>query len=339
MSDAILVHESFDATWPFAADHWRSRWPGAHFVRTEAKVRPETLIADPARVQRLALLGFALDETSLASFTGLRQVTFTEHRAMSAMAHDAIAARGIEVVAHRSEGFWGQSVAEFGLALTLCGLRRIPQLHAAMPTDPTVWNYRPAVGRPGARGAQFGDDARFASGTLAGKRVRVVGAGNIASRYADWCSYLGAEVAAWDPFASEPCFHRAGSRRIHRLEDLVADAEIFAPMLPLTEKTRGLVRADLIDALPRGCLVVLVTRSGICDGAALRRRVLADDLALAADVFDEEPVPAGHPFLGRHNVVHTPHNAGRTRQANEAWVDDLVDRFGAVPARREVAAG
>ena len=33
------------------------------------------------------------------------------------------------------------------------------------------------------------------------------------------------------------------------------------------------------------------------------------------------------PLLGRHNVVHTPHNAGRTRQANEAWAAKLVEQF------------
>jgi len=54
---------------------------------------------------------------------------------------------------------------------------------------------------------------------------------------------------------------------------------------------------------------------------------LADDLALAADVFDVEPLPPGHPLLGRANVVHTPHNAGRTRQANEAWAEDAISRF------------
>ena len=55
--------------------------------------------------------------------------------------------------------------------------------------------------------------------------------------------------------------------------------------------------------------------------------MLNDELALAADVFDVEPVPLDSPLLGRHNVVHTPHNAGRTRDANHAWVDDQIARF------------
>ena len=105
------------------------------------------------------------------------------------------------------------------------------------------------------------------------------------------------------------------------------DAEIFAPMLPLTDSTRGIITAEHIRALPAGCLVVLATRALICDMPALRQRVLADELALAADVFDVEPLPLDDPLLGRHNVVHTPHNAGRTRHANQQWARALADQF------------
>ena len=95
----------------------------------------------------------------------------------------------------------------------------------------------------------------------------------------------------------------------------------------LTEATYGLIGAELIDALPMHGLVVQVTRAAVCDTGALYRRVLNDDLALAADVFAEEPLPLDSPLLGRHNVVHTPHAAGRTRDANRAFADDAIARF------------
>ena len=59
------------------------------------------------------------------------------------------------------------------------------------------------------------------------------------------------------------------------------------------------------------------------DTAAVSER----ELALAADVFDQEPLPLDSPLLGRHNVVHTPHPAGRTRDANHAFADDAIARF------------
>jgi phosphoglycerate dehydrogenase-like enzyme len=111
------------------------------------------------------------------------------------------------------------------------------------------------------------------------------------------------------------------------LAKLVSDAQILAALLPLTDATRGLLSAALIDALPQGCLVVLSTRADICDMEALRRRVLRAELSLAADVFDVEPLLPDDPLLGLPHVVHTPHNAGRTRQANSAWAQALCEEF------------
>lgn len=332
MHSAIVAHPDFDGVWPFAADHFHRLWQAqgaVEFVRLAAGDDRNVcqVLTDPGAVTRLVALQVPITDACLDQLRGLREATF--YPELPKGLAERIEAQGVSVYRHTSEGYWGQSVAEYGLALTLCGLRRIPQLHHQILTDQSPWDYRPPAGhgQPGERGQQFGDDPRFASGTVAGKRVRVVGAGNVASRYASFVHLLGADVAAWDPYASDPCFHRAGARREWRLDQLVRDADIFAPMAPLTDGTRGLITADLIGALPRGCLVVLVTRAHVCDMAALRARVLADELSLAADVFDLEPLPLDDPLLGRPNVVHTPHNAGRTIDANWSWAEMLAARF------------
>jgi phosphoglycerate dehydrogenase-like enzyme len=289
------------------------------------------IVPEPATVTRMILLGVPVTFECIEQFTALKEVVCEGLRVHSTRATqmELFVSRGVKVYTHQTEGFWGQSVAEFALALTMCGLRRIPQLHHEILSSQAPWNYvsPDAKGRPGMRGAQYGDDSRFTNGTIAGKRVRIVGIGNIGSRYASFAHTLGADVAAWDPLASEPCFHRAGARREWHLDHLVRDAQIFAPMLPLTEATKGIVTKEHIMTLPKGCLVVLATRAAICDMPALRTRVLADELALAADVFDIEPLPLDDPLLGRHNIVHTPHAAGRTRDANEQWAESLVAQF------------
>ncbi len=336
MRSLIAVHPDFDAVWPFAADHFHKLWKeqgSVDFLRLEPEQkRPlSALIEDCAIMRRVAVLGVTITPECLEAFSGLEEATFQGSYGtnLDSDFDSILAAKGVKVYHHPSEGFWGSSVSEFGLALTLCGLRRIPQLHHAILTDLMPWDYDPpqGIGKPGARGHQFGDDSNFTSGTLAGKRVRIVGAGNIASRYASAATALGADVAAWDPFASEPCFHRSGTRRLYHLEELVRDAEIFAPMVPLNDSTRKIVNSSHINALPSGCLVVLVTRANICDVEAIRHRVLNDELSLAADVWDVEPLPLKDPLLGRHNVVHTPHNAGRTIDANESWAEKLAMQF------------
>jgi phosphoglycerate dehydrogenase-like enzyme len=325
MRSVICVHERFDAMWPFSADHWHQAWQqaGCELYRTEeSDARPSAMVPDPETVTRLVLLGFYADSTDMETFSGLEEIFHSEIGYPNAAKDnspitEAAVANGINFVMPRGELFWGQSVAEYGLALTLCALRRIPQTYVAMMQGHETWQYYPKVGKPGQRGAQYGDDNRFTSGTLRGKRVRVVGIGNIGARYAAWCANMGADVAVWDPFAPDATFAVAG----------VKDAEIFVPMVPLIDGTRGLVTADLINALPQGCLVVQVTRARVCDTEALYKRVLNNELSLAADVFFEEPLPLDSPLIGRENVVHTPHNAGRTIQANQAWADDQMARF------------
>ena len=330
MRSVICVHERFDASWPFVADHWNRRWQesgACELYRTEAKgARAPQMVENPSSVHRLVLLGLPADTEDLEPFSGLEEL-YHDAAGQSNAGLDAAHARGVDIIRPRGTIQWGQTVAEFALGLTISALRRIPQTYVEMMESHETWKYKPDVGKPGQRGAQFGDDPRFVSGTIAGKRVRVVGIGNIGGRYASWCSNMGADVAVWDPFAPEASFTLAGVRRCFDLSELVKDADIFAPMVPLKDDTRGLVGPEAIRTLPHQSLVVLVTRAAICDTETLYQRVLNDELSLAADVWDIEPVRLDSPLLGRHNVVHTPHNAGRTIDANHARADDAINRF------------
>jgi D-3-phosphoglycerate dehydrogenase / 2-oxoglutarate reductase len=333
MKTAIVVHPNFDRIWPYTADRLHEVLDpmlDVSFVRVaeDSNALLSAVIDDPASVSRVIALGFDLAQEDLDALPSLEEIFITRGYGSVDIAA-LIEGREIRQLSHRSEGFWGQSVSEFALGLTIGALRRIPQTHHNILTALDDWNYPQQ---------QFGDDPNFTNGTVAGKRIRIVGAGNIASRYASFVNMLGADVAAWDPYASEPAFHRAGARKEWQLDKLVQDAEIFVPMVPLMPSTEGLITAEHIRALPNGCLVILATRAGITDTEELRRRVLADELSLAADVFDIEPLPLSDPLLGRPNVVHTPHNAGRTKESNFTWAEMLAEQlpeydFALVPPR------
>jgi phosphoglycerate dehydrogenase-like enzyme len=301
--NVIIVHPLFDGTWPFVANHLHDLWPDSELIRL-APVETRTLehlIQHPESVTRLISLMAPLDAKSLEAFTSLKEtVLYTDPYGKQPEENclELLKRNNVKVYKHASEGYWGQSVAEFALALTLCALRRIPQGYKAMMTSLEPWNYEPENG-----------------------------IGQVEQRGVQYANFMGADVAAWDSYAAESSFHRAGSRRVRYLEQLLEDADIFAPMLPLTPTTRGLITAKHIRALPKGCLVVLVTRATICDFAAVKKRVLEDELSLAADVFEIEPVPLDDPLIGRHNVVHTPHMAGRTKEANFSFATSLLDMF------------
>ncbi|WP_129113728.1 NAD(P)-dependent oxidoreductase [Halegenticoccus tardaugens] len=335
MTRYIVVDPLFEDVWPLVADHLRrhSEEDGpVELVRlAEPRERPlGSAIEEHSAATQLVSLGVEVTPACLDRFDNLEEA-FVMTDSMYAVDEERkrqLEERGVTVHDHTNEGFWSESVAEFGIALTINGLRQLPQKYKAMIESHGPWDLDQLHNEvPGARGHQFADDPTFVNGTVAGKRVRVAGVGNIGSRYASAADFLGADVAAYDPYADEPCFHRTGARRVHDLEELVHDADVFAPTVPLTDATKGLITADHVNALPEGALLVLITRAGVCDMDAVRERVLADEIALAADVWDEEPLSLSDPLLDRHNVVHTPHIAGRTADANHRWAEHLLAHF------------
>jgi phosphoglycerate dehydrogenase-like enzyme len=111
------------------------------------------------------------------------------------------------------------------------------------------------------------------------------------------------------------------------LDRLVDESEVLFVLVPPTPSAKHLLNRERIGRLRKGALVVAVTRAHAIDMVALRERILADELAGAFDVYDIEPLPPDDPLRGRANVVHTPHIAGRTRDANLRVADVIADDF------------
>ncbi|MFD0744201.1 NAD(P)-dependent oxidoreductase [Phytohabitans flavus] len=205
MKTAIVVHPDFERIWPFVADHLHTLLRARTDVSfTRLPAGADAALPETADVQRLFSLGVYPTDDDLDGLPALVEAFVAGTWPPPEDLDERLGRHGVRRLTLPSEGHWAQSVAEYALGLTICGLRRIPQQHAAIVGDDSPWKYEYQ---------QFGDDLAFSNGTVAGKRVRIVGAGNIASRYASWTHMLGADVAAWDPFATEPSFHRAGARR------------------------------------------------------------------------------------------------------------------------------
>ena len=68
--------------------------------------------------------------------------------------------------------------------------------------------------------------------------------------------------------------------------------------------------APELDRLRPDAVLLVISRSWLVDEAALVERLRAGRFRAAMDVFDQEPLPAGHPYRTLPNVVMTPHRAG-----------------------------
>ena len=188
------------------------------------------------------------------------------------------------------------SVAEFALAMTLNLIRDIPQSMYHLRAG--KWKDR-AWTRPG-----------FVYNDLTGRSVGLAGFGSINRRYAELLQPFRCKVKTYDPFIADVVLEQYGVGRAKSLVELAASSEVFVVGLPPTPTTLDIISRDVIFALPKGSLFVLVTRMAVVEQEALWARIADEDIAAAIDVYDPEPPPADSWFLHHRNVLATPHIAG-----------------------------
>ena len=159
---------------------------------------------------------------------------------------------------------------------------------------------------------------------LHGKTLGIVGYGSIGRATAELARAFGMRVVATrrspSLSADEPVeIHPMGwTLEVFRRSDHVLVAA------PLTPETRGLVGARELGAMRRHGVLVNVGRGPVVDEAALLEALDADRLLGAAlDVFDEEPLPSGHPFYRSDRVLLSPHCADRV----PGWLEVATEVF------------
>ena len=84
---------------------------------------------------------------------------------------------------------------------------------------------------------------------------------------------------------------------------------------------RGLLGAAQLAAMRPGAFLLVMSRGGIVDEAAVAAALHAGRLGGAGmDVFSREPLPAESPLWGAPNLIITPHSSGSSRQTTAlAW--------------------
>lgn len=161
---------------------------------------------------------------------------------------------------------------------------------------------------------------------LDGKRVLVLGAGDIGKHVADALAVFGAQITYVARTA------RDGVRGIAELPDLLPQADVLVIALPLTDETTGLLDAAALAALPDGAIVANVARGPIVDTDALTAETTAGRLRAFLDVTDPEPLPADHALWDAPDVIITPHVGGGTfgwERRGYRLVREQIERYAA----------
>jgi phosphoglycerate dehydrogenase-like enzyme len=112
------------------------------------------------------------------------------------------------------------------------------------------------------------------------------------------------------------------------LDRLVAESEALVLAAPLTAETRGILSAERLRAIPKGALLINVSRGALVDEEALVAALRDGHLRGAGlDVFATEPLPGDHPLWNLPNVLLTPHTAAVSRGFWRRETDLILENF------------
>lgn len=180
----------------------------------------------------------------------------------------------------------GAPTAELAWGLIIACLRHIPEEDRA--TRAGAWQRTLGTG-------------------LQGKTLGVAGLGKLGSRVARVGLAFDMQVIAWSQNLTRERCEAAGVSLVTK-EGLLRQSDVMSIHLVLSARTRGLFGAAELAMMKPTAILVNTSRGPIIDERALvdalRRKVIA---GAGLDVFDREPLPAGHPLLSCDNVVITPH--------------------------------
>lgn len=140
---------------------------------------------------------------------------------------------------------------------------------------------------------------------IGGKRLALLGYGNIPRRLAVLAKAFGMEVVAYDPYVESD----GNAVLLPTLEEAVRDADYISMHLPYTPETDKVLNAKLIAAMEKKPVVINTGRGKCVDEAAVAKALEEGSIGwYCSDVYSSEPPEKGvNPLLSAPNTTLTPH--------------------------------
>lgn len=185
---------------------------------------------------------------------------------------------------------------------------------------------------------------RYTAESLVGRRVLIVGLGEVGREVARLCAALQMDV--WGMRRAATGDRPPGVTRLMaraQLRDALAQVDALVLACPLTRETHRMIGAEELAALPQSAILVNVARGAVVDEEALVDALAHNRIRGAMlDVFEREPLPVDSPLWALPNVVVSPHSASTVPDENRRIVDiflENIDRFlDGRPLRNEFVA-
>lgn len=207
--------------------------------------------------------------------------------------------------------------------ITVCGTSGI-----VTPTSELTWALIHALARhvpaDDATMRAGGWQTRVGTG-LDGRRLGLIGLGNIGALVARVGLAFGMDVVAWSQHLSGDRAAEVGAHLVTK-DELLATSDVVSIHLVLSERTRGLVGAAELASMKPSALLINTSRGPIVDHDALVDALRSGSIAGAGlDVFDVEPLPIDDPLRRLPNTVLTPHTGYVVEQCYEIFYRHIVE--------------
>ena len=161
--------------------------------------------------------------------------------------------------------------------------------------------------------------------SLEGKVLGVLGLGRLGAAVAKVGVAFEMQVIAWSQNLTQERAAQHGTTLVTK-DELFRQSDIVSVHVQLSERTTGLVGARELGLMKSSALLINTARGPIVYEEALIDALRNGTIAGAGlDVFDQEPLPARHPFLGMENVLLTPHLGYATPEQLSVRYEDTVE--------------
>ncbi len=203
-----------------------------------------------------------------------------------------------------------RSVVELAIGQMIMLMRNIPDVSQAMHQG--RWN----------KSASNSNEIR-------GKKLGIVGYGNIGAQLSVLAESLGLEVYYYDVVEK---LVLGNAKKCESLEELFKIADIITLHVDGRTENRNIIKKEHFEMMKEGVIFMNLSRGFVVEIEALKEAIQSGKVRGASvDVFPKEPKTNDEPFesplQGLPNLILTPHIGGSTQEAQENIANFVPNRI------------
>lgn len=179
-----------------------------------------------------------------------------------------------------------------------------------------------------AASVQGGGWQRGLGEDLAGKTLGIIGLGNVGRDVAKVALAFGMKVLAWSQNLTGEAAAASGAVLVTK-EELLRTADVVTLHTVLSFRTAGMIGSAELAVMKPSARLINTSRGRLVDETALLEALAGRRIAGAAiDVYDVEPLPAGHAYRHADRLLATPHIGYVTRGLYQRFYQDAAAHIG-----------